>query len=394
MMNWYYFSDNNTPFEKLDSLFNSKQYTLIQIFNVEEMQQHFLEHNPSVLFLKAETKYDVYDLCQEVSVLYPHVYIVLIVPDHLENMKKAMQVGASDLIKTSCMNGELEEIILQAEKYMMHRKSKDTSYGINKSKKDGSVISVCNPKGGLGRTSLIVNIAIAFAKQGKKVAILDANFQFGDVALYLDLKPKRTIYEWVKEAYGNAQYSIEQYLLQHTSGVSILAAPPRPEFFEFIHLEHVNKAIGELKKLFDVILIDPPAYLSEIHLVCLKNSDEILTIMTNDIPVLRTTKLYLDILNSLNYIGKVKIILNREMKSKGLERKRIEEILQMSVFDSLPDQETIVKASLNEGIPYILSQPRAPVSKAVLGLAELLLNKEEQASQIRKKERHGFFSKK
>ncbi len=168
------------------------------------------------------------------------------------------------------------------------------------------MISVCNPKGGLGRTTFVVNMATAFAKQGKKVAVIDANLQFGDVALYFDLKPKRTIYEWVKEGYGDSQYSIDQYLVQHSSGVSVLAAPPRPEFFEYIHVEHMDSAIEELKRVFDIIIIDTPSYLSEIHLVCLKNSDEILVLMTNDIPVLRTTKLYIDTLDSFQFKGKVK----------------------------------------------------------------------------------------
>jgi pilus assembly protein CpaE len=393
MMYWYYYSDSQSPFKKLETLFKSKAYKLTHISEVDEMKQYLMKHSETVLFLKTEIKYDVYDLCQEISVLYPHVYIILILPDEYENMKKAMQVGASDLIKTSSKSEELEEIILQAEKYMKHRISKDASYSINFPKKDGKVISVCNPKGGLGRTSLIVNAAVAFAKHGEKVAILDGNFQFGDVALYFDLKPKRTIYEWVKEAYGNDQYSIEEYLTQHPSGVSILAAPPRPEFFEFIHLEHVNKAIEELKKLFDVILIDPPSYLSEIHLGCLKNSNDILIILMNDIPVLRTTKLYLDILNSFNYKGKVKLILNREMRNKGLDQKRIEEILGISLFASLPDQENIVKASINEGVPYISSQPRAPISKAVIGLSDTLSNNDVESIQPRKKERHGLFSK-
>ncbi|WP_318503649.1 AAA family ATPase [Bacillus sp. T3] len=393
MIHWYYFSDTNKQFAELERLLENMQYSLTYIHKFEEMQQHLLKHQQTVLFLKAETKYDVYELCQEVSVLYPHIYIIIIVPENMENMKRAMQVGASDLSKASSNKEELEEIILQAENYMKHRQSKDNIYNINLIKKDGRVISVCNPKGGLGRTSFIVNAAVAFAKEGKKVAVIDANLQFGDVALYLDLKPKRTIYEWVKEAYGDPQYSIDQYLLQHKSGISVFAAPPRPEFFEFIHVEHISKAIEELKNIFDVILIDPPAYLSEIHLVCIKNSDEILIMLTNDIPVLRTTKMYIDILDSLNFRGKAKCILNRELKNKGLDRNRIEEILGISIFSSLPDQETIVKASLNEGIPYLLSQPRAPISKAVIETIKMMTNNDEAIVQQRKKEKRRLFSK-
>ncbi len=84
-----------------DSAWQNKQYSLTNIDKVEDMHEHLLQHQQSVLILKAESKYNVYELCQEVSVLYPHVYIVLIVPENMENMKKAMQVGASDLLRTS-----------------------------------------------------------------------------------------------------------------------------------------------------------------------------------------------------------------------------------------------------------------------------------------------------
>jgi pilus assembly protein CpaE len=393
MINWYYFSDASSPFRKFEAVLEKSQHSLIYIDKIKDMQQHFLKHQQSVLFLKADSKYDVYELCQEVSVLYPYIYIVLIVQDDLENMKKAMQVGASDLFRTSSSDEEIKETIVQAENYLKQRESKDKLFDMGIPKVNNRVISVCSPKGGLGRTAFIVNAAVAFAKEGKKVAVIDANLQFGEVALYFDLKPKRTIYEWVKEAYGNPHYSIDQYLLSHQSGVSVLAAPPRPEFFEFIHAEHMNKVIEDLKELFDVIIIDTPAYLSEIHLICLKKSDDILIMMTNEIPVLRTTKMYIDILESLDFKGKAKLLFNRELKNKGLDRERIEEILEMKIFSTVPEQETTVKASINEGVPFLLSQPRAPISKAVIGTIELLDNKYEAGIKPRKKERLGLFSK-
>ncbi|MGJ7919178.1 AAA family ATPase [Neobacillus sp. LXY-4] len=392
-MNWYYYSDTNIPNIKLESLLVSKQYSLTIVNTVDEMHPHLMQHQQSVLFLQTNSKYNVYELCQEVSVLYPHVYIVLIIPDNMENMKRAMQVGASDLLRTFSDEEELKAVILQAEKYLKHRENKDNIYNINLSKNDCRVISVCNPKGGLGRTAFVVNAATSFAKQGLRVAVIDANLQFGDVALYFDLKPKRTIYEWVKEAYDQSNYTIDQYLIQHSSGVSVLSAPLRPEFFEFISADHMEKAIEELKNSFEIIIIDTPAYLSEIHLICLQNSDEIFVMMTNDVPILRTTKLYIDTMDSLNFKGKVKLIMNRVNKNKGLDGKRVEEILGMPIFALLPDQETVVKASLNEGIPFILSQPKSPISKAVIEFTEKFSGNNEEVKQSQKREIFGFLLK-
>jgi pilus assembly protein CpaE len=394
-MKWFYYSDTNMSADEIEGFLIEKKYSLQSIYKIEDMHQILIENEKSVLFLKANIKYNVYELCQEISVLYPHVYVILIVPDNMENIKKAMHVGASDILRTSSEEEEIIEVILQAEKYMKHRASKEKTYSINIAKKDCRVISVSSPKGGVGRTSLVVNMATAFAKQGQKVAVIDGNLQFGDVALYFDSKPTKTIYEWVKEAYGRSHYCIDQYMVNHNSGVSVFAAPLRPEFFEYIHVEHIQSAIEEMKKLFDVILIDTPGYLSDIELISLKSSEEILVVITNDIPVLRSTKLYVDTLNSINLKGKVKLVANRVVKNKGIDHKKIEEILGLKLFLTLPDQEGIVKNSINEGIPYILTQTRSPISKAVLQLTEILTNNDKADGLLpRKKERKGFLIKK
>ncbi|MDF2791241.1 MAG: response regulator receiver protein, partial [Neobacillus sp.] len=109
-----------------------------------------------------------------------------------------------------------------------------------------------------------------------------------------------------------------------------------------------------------------------------------------DIPVLRTTKLYIDMLEELNIKGKVKLIVNRETNNKGIEQKNIEEILGVSVYKSLPEQERIVKNSLNEGVPFVLAQPRTPISKAIIQLAEKLTETEADVLLPRKKEKRGF----
>ena len=202
---------------------------------------------------------------------------------------------------------------------MDHRSSKENMYSSHLVKQESRVISICSPRGGIGRTSLTVNLAVAFAKQGKKVAVIDGDLQFGDVAMYFNLKPNRTIYEWVKEAYGRSNFSIDQYMVKHDSGVYILAAPPRPEFFEVVEEVHIITAIEEARKIFDVILIDTSAYLSEIHLNLLEEADDLLLMTKNDLSALRINKLYLDTLESMNLKGKVKVVLNTSKESKKMQ---------------------------------------------------------------------------
>lgn len=392
-INWVYFSDTNTPPGEIKTLLEKKQFHLTATNQIDKLRTLLVENDQSVLFIKSHTLYNVFDFCQEISVLYPHVYIILIVPDNLENQKKAMLMGASDTLRSSYTHEELSEAIEHAKKYMQHRAKKDTGF-VNLLKGKSKVIAVSNPKGGIGRTIVTVNLAVALARMGNKVAVIDGNLQFGEVAMYNNVKPKKSIYEWVKEGYGREKYSINQYMTTVEGDVSILAAPPRPEFFEGISEVHIKAAIEEAKKLFDVVLIDMPVHLSDIHLRCLDLSDEILLLAVNEISILRLSQLYLDTLETIKLKDRVKLILNRSVKGQGLNQKKIEEILGMEIFFTLPEQAKVASSSIQAGQPFILSNSRSHLGKAVLKLSEKLYDQKiDDIKEIKKQKRWRLLGK-
>lgn len=389
-IHWFYFSDTNADPGEIKIYLEKKQYELTTTNKIGSLHKQLVENQNSVLFLKANSVFNIYELCQEISVQYPHVYIILIVPDNMENIKKAMHMGASDVLRFSYSPEELSEALQQAKSYMNHREKRDQGYTLLQKEKS-RVITVCSPKGGIGRSSFTTNLSVAFAKKGKQVAVIDANTQFGDIAMYFNEKPKKTIYDWVKEAYGRSHYTINQYMTKHDSGVSIMAAPQRPEFFEGIFEEHMKTAIEEAKKIFDVVLIDMPSYLSEIHMSCLDQTDEILLLITNDLPVIRTSKLYLETLDTINLKDKAKVIVNKSVKKQGLDRKRLAEILSVDVYSTLPLQEKVAAVALSTGIPFVLSNPRSHLSKAILQLSDQLYDEKlTETTSSRKKAKRKF----
>ncbi|WML24996.1 AAA family ATPase [Neobacillus sp. OS1-33] len=383
-INWIFFSDTNAPPGDIKTLLEKQQFQLTCTNQMDKMHSLLVENNQSVLFIKAHTLFNVFELCQEISVLYPYVYIILIVPDNMENLRKSMLMGASDTLRSSFTHEELGEAIVHAKKYMSHRAKKDNLFFL---KEKSRVIAVANPKGGVGRTLVTVNLAVAFARMGKKVAVIDGNLQFGEVAMYFNQRPKRTIYEWVKEGYGKVNYSITQYMSTVDGDVSVLAAPNRPEFFEGITEEHMKEAINEVKKLFDIVLIDMPVNLSEIHLQCLDSADDILLLAFNEISVLRLSQLYLETLESIKQKDKVKLILNRHVNGQGLDIKKIEGIFGFSPYHTLPDQVKVATASIKSGQPFILSNSRSHLGKEVWKLAEKLLEQMNEAPKIKKEKR-------
>ncbi|WP_066314419.1 AAA family ATPase [Bacillus sp. FJAT-29814] len=388
-INWVYFSDTNSPSRELNKLLEKQQFQVVSGNQLDKLNSLLLGNSQSVLFLETYTQFNIYDLCQEISALYPHVYIILIVPEEIENLKRAMLMGASDTLRATYDLGELSEAIAHAKKFMDHREKVEPK-NINLIKDKCRVIAISSPKGGVGRTVLTVNLAVALAKMGKKVAVFDGNLQFGEVGIFYNVKPKRTIYEWVKEAYGRENYSVNQYMTLVDGDVSILAAPPRPEFFEGISEKHIKGAIEEAKNQFDVVLIDMPVYLSEIHLRCLDLADDIILLTLNEISGLRLCQLYLDALETVNLKEKVKLVLNRYVKGQGLELKRIEKILMLDVFQTLPEQLNIVSTSIRSGQPYLLSNPRNAISKAVLSLSEKIFEQKNDIQPSTKKEKKWY----
>jgi pilus assembly protein CpaE len=386
-INWIYFSDTNTPPGEIKKMLEKQQFQLSATNEVDKLHSLLTKENQTVLFLKAHTLFNVYELCQEISVTYPHVYIILVVPDNMENIKKAMLMGASDTLRSSYTHEELSEAIDHAKKYMKHRAKKDQMFLL---KEKSRVIAVASPKGGVGRTLVTVNLAAAFSRMGKKVAIIDGNLQFGEVAMYYNVKPKKTIYEWSKEGYGRENYSINQYMTNVDGDVSILAAPSRPEFFEGISEDHIKAAIEAAKKMFDIVLIDMPIYLSEIHLRCLDLADEIMLLAVNDISVLRLCKLYLETLETIKQGDKVKLILNRHLKGQGIETKKIEEIFGLNLYHSLPDQVNVASASIKSGQPFMISNSRSHLGKEVWKLAEKLFEQMNDNLVQNKKEKRWF----
>jgi len=194
------------------------------------------------------------------------------------------------------------------------------------------------------------------------------DLQSGDVAILLDIKPKVSIYDWVK-ADSKTQEEISQFMLKHDSGVEIIAAPLRPELAEKITGRHIKNLLETLKKLYDVIIIDTPPHLLENEIVILENSDEILVVINKELPTLKNSKIYIETLESIGFQNKLKVLLNRDAKVAGLQKGTVENILSHSISHTIPNEEKIVITSINKGIPFVISNTNSKVAGSIFLLA-------------------------
>jgi len=360
----------------------SPEYKVNWLANDSNLYEHIKSVKPQIVFLPSSSSYDVYRLCTKISKEFPMTSILLVFQSEEElDMKGALRAGADDVIfLTSPISKIKEDInlaIVQCVSKMFQQQQLIPA-------KNAKVITVCSTKGGIGKTTIAVNLAVAYGRKFEKVAVVDLDLQFGDVAMFLDVKPKLTIYDWVKEDKDGNQ--IEDYMTHFKDGISILAGPQRPEFAEVITGEDVRKAIVKLRQQYDVVIIDASSHMNEIAIIALENSDDILLMTYLDLPTLKNSKILLDTLESLHLGDRVRVVLNRYMKVKGVTTNTVEAVIGMDVFSVLPVMDRAMITAVNEGQPLSYSNPRSQVAKRIFKLAEALYNFNGQPA-LNKKDR-------
>lgn len=306
-----------------------------------------------------------------------------------EYIKKAMSAGARDYVVKPFGVNELVDTIRHVYELDMSKRRKIGTALSNKV--DSRIISVFSTKGGVGKTTVATNLAVALSNiTGKKVALLDFDLQFGDVAICLNLYVKNSMTELVKD-FANVEQDqglMEEYLLTHYSGIKVLAAPIRPENAEYVNAEHIEKTIGFLKGRYDYIIIDTSHGFNDAVISALDMSDMILYLSTLDLPAIKNTKNGLEIMKSLNYPGnKVRLVINKANESFGIKHSDFESALGVDIWAMIPDDPAAVTISVNNGHPLVAHRRSSVISKKIVKLAQNIISGEEND-----KPRKGIFA--
>ena len=237
----------------------------------------------------------------------------------------------------------------------------------------GRVVALFSPKGGVGRTTMAVNIAVAAASElGKKVVLMDASLQFGDVGVLLNLNPKNmSIADLMPELDSSGEIdALDTFLINHTSGIRVLLAPPSPEMAELITPVAVKKVIEALRAEHDLVFVDCAAGINDATLAVLDMADEILTMLTLEITSIKNMRLFLEIAERLGYEeGKVKLVLNRADGNLGIRVSDVEHSIGRKVDHTIVSDGRSVVYALNRGVPFFLTNREAQVSQDVLNVA-------------------------
>lgn len=299
------------------------------------------------------------------------VIIIISVQGEQEYLRKAMLAGARDYLVKPFSGNELGNTIRQV--WEMEQSRHIQQERNRQPQKSAEVITVFSAKGGVGKTTIATNIAAGLAKDNKDVILMDLDLQFGDVPIMMNLKVKRSMADWYSEGFLN----IDDYLLNHDSGVRVLAAPEIPEEGELITAEHVNQLIADLQPLADYVIIDTPQFFHATTLQSLDLAHRVLLVAAPDLVNLKNVRRCLDVLDKLNIADKVQIVMNKVGKNSGLTFNQFNAHLNQDIWQQLPYDPRITALAVAQGIPVVNLNAKSRLSRALIKLTKQLNEEDE-----------------
>ena len=234
------------------------------------------------------------------------------------------------------------------------------------------VLGFFSGKGGTGKTTIAVNTAISLAREGKRVMLLDLDLQCGDVAISLDADSKYSIVDLVQDRGGITIENINNFSVDHSSGLRVLCAPKSAELAEYVQSSDVEKIIDIMRPYYEYVIVDMSSAFSDITITACESCEEIFLVYNTDILSLRNAKMSYDILEKLHQKDKLQFIINKY--EKGIIKPAdYTKMFGLEIYYVIPYDGNTAISSVNKGQPAVLSAPRSTLGSSVRHLTEKVI---------------------
>lgn len=316
--------------------------------------------------------------------------IMMSVQGEREYLRRAMKSGASEFLIKPFSGDELIASVhrvhrLEHEKEVLLAKSLTLAPAASSSSlppndrvtwrhERGRIFFLYSGKGGVGKSLIAANLAISMARQTKaRVALVDLDLQFGDIAMLLNLNPSRGISDLIENIAHLDQDYIRQIMVDGPCGIKVLLTPIRPELADLVLVDHVRRILGELRDMFDYVIVDGNGNLDDINLELLDVADKIVLLTSASIPAIKTARLALNVFQSLSVSpDRVVLVLNSPDAYSEFNVENVEANLRFPISIQIPNDTKLAVRSMNRGQPLVISHPDATVSKRIQELAIML----------------------
>ena len=305
--------------------------------------------------------------CEVLRTTAPAISTIL-AREHLDGdlLAASMKAGARDVVHHTDSAALVEAVGRAFELFVALR---GPAGALHMSK----VIAVFSPKGGVGKTTIAVNLALALTEKGaRRVCLVDLDLAFGDVAITMQLFPTHSIEQAIGSEDALDVEMIDQLLTRHQDSLMVLAAPPHPDTRERVTPLLVSRIIRTLRETFDYVVVDTAPAFDEQVLTALDETDEVVLVTTLDVPTLKNVKVAAETFDALHIARDNRhLVLNRADDEVGINADKVEGILGMSVDAQIPSSLDVAAAT-NAGSPVIVSDPDHQMSTAIRQLATTL----------------------
>jgi pilus assembly protein CpaE len=285
-------------------------------------------------------------------------------------MRQAMRAGARDLLERPIGEAELRDaihtVLSQEEQRQLARWSDGASAAAR-----GSVFTVAGAKGGIGKTTLATNLAVAIRRlTGQEVVLVDADAQFGDVAVMLDMGVEHSVADLARDVLDIDRHLVKRYLQRHDLGINVLAAGSEPDDWRAVQPEHISSMARALSETHEYVIIDTPGVMSETVAASLNEAAIVFLVTSLDVSSIKDTTTALRILRSWAMPPhRIKLVINDNSRAPAVTAADVEHACDMPASLVIP-HDSNVGISVQTGAPIVASQAKSRYARAVMQLAQ------------------------
>ena len=360
----------------IDAILTGAGYSVTHVTSPDEALARAADHQLAILDVVDGVRTGL-DVCAEMRAT-PSLSAVPVMcisaSDDVEDRIRFLESGADDVMPRPFDARELEA---RVEALLLRfRRSRDLAPAMST---DGLVmtrarraVAVFSPKGGVGTTTIATNIAVAAAaKRQTQVVLVDLALQFGGVATHLNLRPRQTLADIVRDDAAMREGEImRSYATPHSSGLHVLAAPAQPEAAETISPAHVDRILGTLLDAYELVVVDAGSTLDERALAVFERADTVVLPVYPEIAALNAMHTLLEYLAETGALGtKALFVLNNTFAREILKPRDVESALGSKVALELPYDPFIYLKAVNEGIPVVIGAARSVAAERLVRLS-------------------------